>query len=87
LTLVIASYRLTINYLIPSVSSFICSVEGVADKEKDFINRMLSHNIPCLIRPVDPETYARRKPGEPRRLVWMKANGAVGKACDSIVVR
>lgn len=55
------------------------SADDIQDKEKEFINRMLTYNIPCCIRPVDPETYYRKKPGEPKRLLWMKANGTVGR--------
>ncbi|WAR13344.1 ACOT8-like protein [Mya arenaria] len=53
--------------------------KGISDKEKDYINRMLSNNISILIRPLDPHAYYKVKPAEPRRLIWMKANGNIGE--------
>ncbi|KAH3824420.1 hypothetical protein DPMN_126256 [Dreissena polymorpha] len=53
--------------------------KGISDREKEFINRMLSQNLPIIIRPCDPEGYYRVKISEPKRFLWMKAAGHIGE--------
>ncbi|KAK3578954.1 hypothetical protein CHS0354_034743 [Potamilus streckersoni] len=48
------------------------------DKEREFIMKMLSCDIPIDIRPVDPEAYFRLRSSEPIRYVWLKAEGHIG---------
>jgi hypothetical protein len=56
-----------------------CSEDGVSDQEKEHISRTLAEEIPLLIRPTEPESYYRIKTGKPERLLWMRANGNIGK--------
>ena len=57
---------------------FLFSNDDISEQEKDYINRHLAQNVSFQVRPLDPETFFRQKPGDPARLLWMKAEGDIG---------
>lgn len=52
--------------------------DEVSEFRKMMMSSWLDDKIHVEKRPVDPEVYHYNRPGEPRRLVWVKAIGLIG---------
>ncbi|KAK3085810.1 hypothetical protein FSP39_008941 [Pinctada imbricata] len=53
--------------------------DTMSEKERKMIINMLKQKFHVDKRPVDPELYHLRKQGEPKRYVWVRAQGNIGE--------
>lgn len=53
--------------------------EETTEESRDFIKRILERKMHIERRPVDPHLYHGLTQGEPRRYIWVKASGHIGK--------
>ncbi|KAJ8302476.1 hypothetical protein KUTeg_018872 [Tegillarca granosa] len=66
------------QFKMPEVPPPESLIDEVSEFRKMMMSSWLDDKIHVEKRPVDPEVYHYNRPGEPRRLVWVKAIGLIG---------
>ncbi|XP_008291715.1 acyl-coenzyme A thioesterase 8 [Stegastes partitus] len=55
------------------------SKPDLAENAKKGLNKLLANEVPIEIKPINPSSFYRMTPSEPRRLFWGRARGYIGE--------
>ncbi|XP_022049956.1 acyl-coenzyme A thioesterase 8 [Acanthochromis polyacanthus] len=58
---------------------FHLSKPDLAENAKKGLNKLLANEVPIEIKPINPASFYRFAPSEPRRLFWGRARGHIGE--------